>query len=414
MNDPVDNVSAAGEPQAIAVADPAADAALDDQLNRSIATALDKSNSRYQPDDFRAELGAMDSADKSRLLGILNKGEVSIQDAATMVDQFQRYYGGDNRATASALREIYYPEVLDPFVQGAGSVDSSALDLENGAQRGDEASKSDTALAQAVFKLSSQGEDYSEESVRITGTIGGQSRSVGFDHVIAGLDGRMNAQPSGPDDALIRTGVSALGGNPDEIRSVDAVTWLGDAAGTVQIATEQLGDPQRVGERMTQRSLLEQIFSGGNSINAPVMERQLGPAAAAGWDKEMPLEDRLGDIIGVGLKPDPNAHNLGATLASAFDPNAEAFQQRYRSYADDVGLRYDPATGAVSDADKQAFIDRYAANVDALGTGLYVKGQPGAPAIHPEVLGATRDVARANLDRWVEEIEAGLGSEIRR
>jgi hypothetical protein len=232
--------------------------------------------------------------------------------------------------------------------------------------------------------------------------------------VIAGLDGRMNAQPSGPDDALIRTGVSALGGNPDEIRSVDAVTWLGDAAGTVQIATEQLGDPQRVGERMTQRSLLGQIFSGGNSINAPVMERQLGPAAAAGWDKEMPLEDRLGDIIGVGLKPDPNAHNLGATLASAFDPNAEAFQQRYRSYADDVGLRYDPATGAVSDADKQAFIDRYAANVDALGTGLYVKGQPGAPAIHPEVLGATRDVARANLDRWVEEIEAGLGSEIRR
>lgn len=414
MNDPVDNVSAAGEPQAIAVADPAADAALDDQLNRSIATALDKSNSRYQPDDFRAELGAMDSADKSRLLGILNKGEVSIQDAATMVDQFQRYYGGDNRATASALREIYYPEVLDPFVQGAGSVNSSALDLENGAQRGDAASKSDAALAQAVFKLSSQGENYSEESVRITGTIGGQSRSVGFDHVIAGLDGRMNAQPSGPDDALIRTGVSALGGNPDEIRSVDAVTWLGDAAGTVQIATEQLGDPQRVGERMTQRSLLEQIFSGGNSINAPVMERQLGPAAAAGWDKEMPLEDRLGDIIGVGLKPDPNAHNLGATLASAFDPNAEAFQQRYRSYADDVGLRYDPATGAVSDADKQAFIDRYAPNVDALGTGLYVKGQPGAPAIHPEVLGATRDVARANLDRWVEEIEAGLGSEIRR
>jgi hypothetical protein len=414
MNDPVDNVSAAGEPQAIAVADPAADAALDDQLNRSIATALDKSNSRYQPDDFRAELGAMDSADKSRLLGILNKGEVSIQDAATMVDQFQRYYGGDNRATASALREVYYPEVLDPFVQGAGSVNSSALDLENGAQRGDAASKSDAALAQAVFKLSSQGENYSEESVRITGTIGGQSRSVGFDHVIAGLDGRMNAQPSGPDDALIRTGVSALGGNPDEIRSVDAVTWLGDAAGTVQIATEQLGDPQRVGERMTQRSLLEQIFSGGNSINPPVMERQLGPAAAAGWDKEMPLEDRLGDIIGVGLKPDPNAHNLGATLASAFDPNAEAFQQRYHSYADDVGLRYDPASGAVSDADKQAFIDRYAPNVDALGTGLYVKGQPGAPAIHPEVLGATRDVARANLDRWVEEIEAGLGNEIRR
>jgi hypothetical protein len=414
MTDPVDSTLPADESQAIAAADPAADAALNDELNRSIATALDKSNSRYQPDDFRAELGAMDSADKSRLLGILNKGEVSIQDAATMVDQFQRYYGGDNRATASALREVYYPEVLDPFVQGAGSVNSSALDLENGAQRGDAASKSDAALAQAVFKLSSQGENYSEESVRITGTIGGQSRSVGFDHVIAGLDGRMNAQPSGPDDALIRTGVSALGGNPDEIRSVDAVTWLGDAAGTVQIATEQLGDPQRVGERMTQRSLLEQIFSGGNSINAPVMERQLGPAAAAGWDKEMPLEDRLGDIIGVSLKPDPNAHNLGATLASAFDPNAEAFQQRYRSYADDVGLRYDPATGAVSDADKQAFIDRYAPNVDALGTGLYVKGQPGAPAIHPEVLGATRDVARANLDRWVEEIETGLGNEIRR
>jgi hypothetical protein len=30
------------------------------------------------------------------------------------------------------------------------------------------------------------------------------------------------------------------------------------------------------------------------------------------------------------------------------------------------------------------------------------------------VLGATRDLARINLDRWVEEIETGLGNEIRR
>ncbi len=414
MNDPVDNIAPADGLQAAASADPAADPARDDQLNRSIATALDRSNSRYKPDDFRAELGAMDSSDKSRLLDILNKGEVSVQDAATMVDQFQRYYGDDNRATVSALREVYYPQVLDPFVQGAGSVDSSVLDLERGEQRGDAASKSDAALAQAVFKLSAQGENYSQESVRITGTIDGQSRSIGFDHVIAGLDGRMNPQPDGPGDAVIRTGVSALGGNPGEIRSVDAVTWLGDAAGTVQIATEQLGDPQRVGERITQRSLLEQIFFAGNSVNPAVMERQLGPAAAAGWDKEMPLEDRLGDIVGTGLQIDPQAHNLGATVHSAFDVNSEVFQQRYRSYADDVGLRYDPATGAVSDADKQAFIDRYAPNVDALGTGLYVKGQPGAAALFPEVLGATREVARANLDRWVEEIQTGLGNEIRR
>lgn len=355
----------------------------------------------------------MDSADKSRLLDILNKGEVSVQDAATMVDQFQRYYGGDNRATASALREIYYPEALNRFIEGAGPVDKSAFDLENGAQRGDAASKSDAALAQAVFKLSSQGENYTEESIPITGTINGESRSIGFDH-IAGLDGRMNTQTGGASNPEVRAGVSALGGDPTQIRSVDAVTWLGDAAATVQIGAEQLSDPQRVGERIQSRSLLERIVNPTGSINAEKLREQTAPAAAAGWDKEAPLEDRLGDVIGVGLQPDPNGHNLGATIASAFDPQSEAFQQRYRNYADDVGLRYDAGTGTVSDADKQAFIDRYAPNVDALGTGLYALGQPGAPFAFPEVQGATRDLARINLDRWVEEIEAGLGNEIRR
>jgi hypothetical protein len=391
----------------------AADA--DDPLEQAIATALDSGNSGYTPDDFVAELGAMDGADKTRLLEIVNEGEVSIQDAATMVGQFQRYYGGDNRATASALRELYYPQVLDPFVQGADSVDGAVLDLNRGVQRGDAASRSDAALAQAVFKLSVQGENYSEESVQITDTGGGAQtgpgRSVGFDHLIAGLDGRMNPTAGGPNDAAIRAGVSVLGGNPSEIRSVDAVTWLGDVAATVQIGAEQLADPQRVGERLTERSLLEQIFMGNNSVNPEVMQRQLGPAAAAGWDKEAPFEDRLGDIIGTGLQVDPDAHTLGADIASAFDADSATFDNRYRSFADDVGLRYDPVTGAVSDADKQAFIDRYAANLDALGTGLYIKGRPGAATVFPEVLGATRDLARTNLDRWVEEIESGLMNE---
>jgi hypothetical protein len=356
----------------------------DDPLKRAIATALDSGNSRYQPDDFLAELGAMDQADKTRLLDILNTGEVSIEDAATMVGQFQRYYGGDNRATASALRELYYPEALDPFVQGAGSVDGSVLDLESGVQRGDAASKSDAAFAQAVFKLSAQGENYSEESVQITSTIAGSNQSVGFDHIIGALDGSMNPKADGPDDPVIRAGVWALGGNPSEIRSVDAVTWLGDLAATVQIGTEQIAaDPQL----------------------------QPGPAASVGWDTEAPFEDRLGDIIGTGLRVDPNGHDLGADIASAFDADSAVFGNRYRRFADDVGLRYDPATGAVSDADKQAFIDRYAPNVDALGAGLYIKGQPAAAFVFPEVLGATRDLALTNLDRWVEEVESGLRSE---
>ncbi len=414
MKDRVDGTSAADESQTIALQDPAADAARDDELNRSIAAALDRSNSRYQPNDFRAELGAMDSADKSRLLDILNRGEVSVQEAATMVDQFQRYHGGDNRATASALREVYYPDGLDRFIEGAPPVDKSVLDLERSARRGDAAGKSDAALAQAVFKLSRQGENYTEESVAITGTINGESRSVGFDHIIAGLDGRMNAQAGGSTDFGVRAGVPVLGGDPGAIRSVDAVTWLGDAAATVQIGAQQLSDPQRVGERMQSRSLLEQFLNPGSSVNAGKLQEQIGPAASAGWDKEAPFEDRLGDIIGLGLQPDPNGHNLGATIASAFDPQSEAFQQRYRNFADDVGLRYDAGTGTVSEADKQAFIDRHAANVDALGTALYGLAQPGAPFAFPEVLGATRDLARINLDRWVEEVEAGLSSEIRR
>jgi hypothetical protein len=414
MNDRVSDASYADQPDAIASANAAGGAELDGQLNRALTTALDTGKSRYQPDDFRAELGAMNDADKTRLLGILNKGEVSVQDAATMVDQFQQYYGYDNRAAASAIREAYYPELLDPFIQGAGQVNDSALDLERGAQRADPESKSDAALAQAVFKLSRQGENYTEEAVGITGKINGESRSIGFDHVIAGLDGRMNAQTDGPEGMVVRTGVSALGGNPGEIRSVDAVTWLGDIAGTVQIGAQQLGDPQRVGERMQSRSLFEQILMPGSSVNAQKLQEQIGPAASAGWNKEAPLEDRLGDVIGAGLQPDPNGHNLGATIASAFDPQSEAFQQRYRNYADDVGLRYDASTGTVSDADKQAFIDRYAPNVDALGTGLYAKSQPGGAVAFPEVLGATRDLARISLDRWVEEIESGLGNEIRR
>jgi hypothetical protein len=412
---PARTLSSYPDPGPVSGQGSSAAAAADDPLQQAIATALDRGHSRYKPDDFLAELAAMDEADKARLLDILNKGEVSIQDAATMVGQFQRYYGGDNRATASALREVYYPKVLDPFVQGAGAVDGSVLDLERGVQRGDAAGKSDAALAQAVFKLSAQGENYSEESVQITHTAAGAEtgpgRSVGFDHLIAGLDGRMNATAGGPDDAVIRAAVSALGGDPGEIRSVDAVTWLGDVAATVEIGARQLADPQRVGERMTQRSLLEQIFSGNNSINPEVMQRQLGPAASAGWDKEAPLEDRMGDILGTGLQVDPEAHSLGADIASAFDADSPVFANRYRSYADDVGLRYDPATGAVSDADKQAFIDRYAPNVDALGTGLYVKGQPVAATVFPEVLGATRDLARTNLDRWVEEVESGLRNE---
>ncbi len=356
----------------------------DDPLNRAIATALDSGNSRYEPGDFAAELNAMDQADKARLLEILNKGEVSIQDAAAMVGQFQRYYGGDNRATASALRELYYPEALDPFVEGAGSVDGSVLDLESGVQRGDAGSKSDAAFAQAVFKLSAQGENYGEESVQITSTIAGSSQSVGFDHIIGALDGSMNQKADGPDDLVIRAGVWALGGNPSEIRSVDAVTWLGDLAATVQIGTEQIAaDPQL----------------------------PPGQAALAGWNTEAPFEDRLGDIIGTGLQVDPNGHDLGAGIASAFDADSAVFGNRYRRFADNVGLRYDPATGAVSDADKQAFIDRYAPNVDALGAGLYIQKQPAVAFVFPEVLGATRDLALTNLDRWVEEVESGLRSE---
>jgi hypothetical protein len=112
-------------------------------------------------------------------------------------------WGPAPRLTPPAIREAYYPELLDPFIQGAGQVNDSALDLERGAQRADPGSKSDAALAQAVFKLSRQGENDTEEAVGITGKINGENRSIGFDHIIAGLDGRMNAQTDGPEGATV-------------------------------------------------------------------------------------------------------------------------------------------------------------------------------------------------------------------
>jgi hypothetical protein len=408
------NVERVSSAQETTAASGDGDASLDRRVDQALTSALDRGNSRYQTSDFKAELSAMNDGDKQRLLGIIDRGQVPIKDAITMVDQFQRYYGYDNRQAASALREAYYPDLLNPFIEGAGSVDGNkVLNLDNGAQRGNAENRSDAALAQAVFKLSRQGDDYAEESVRITDRIDGQDQSIGFDHLIAGLDGQMNAQSNGPTEP-VRTGVWALGGNPDQIRSVDAVTWLGDLAATVQIGAQQLSDPQRVGERVEARSPLERILNPGGSIHAPTLNAQTGPAALAGWNKEAPVEDRIGDVIGTGLDVNPDRHNLAATLNSAFDPKSEAFKQRYRNYADDVGLRYDSSTGAVSDADKQAFIDRHVANVDALGTGLFTKGQPGAVALFPEVLGATKDMARANLSRWVDEVEQKLNAEVAR
>lgn len=349
----------------------AAAAGLDTPMGRtltSLSTKMATASFGFTLDELR--LGALDAAGWITLEQTLARGQITVDQSLEHIATLQRYFGYDNATMVSALREIYYPNLLDPFIKDAGAVDASihSLGMTPGERNG--VSASDASFAQAVLFLSKQGQNYVSPMVDIMPGANrpGFPSEFGLDHVIAGLDGYAHYQ-QGVTGLIPALGVPLAGGDTGSISSVDAVTWLGDLAGTVGVALKAKG------------------------TNA---ER-----AAQGYEQEMPFEDFNGDMMAfVAIQSagfDPRGNDLAGTLLAAFDPNGQPWQSRYERFATAVGLTVDPATGAITNADQ--FVAKWKQTVSALGQG-FVKDLS---------QDSTADaIAELNLRAFIAQLQAGI------
>jgi hypothetical protein len=291
----------------------------------------------------------------------------------------------------TALRELYYPSALDNFILGAAEVDSSILALN--APNKTDVEHSEAALALALLHLSRQRQGYVEPVLPITR----DGAEIGFDHVVAGLDGFFNPaiQPQGwlADNALNWLRVS-------EIDSVAAVTWQGDVAATVQQTYNALSD----------RS--PELWNFQRFPNVPACE--VADAFEAGYCVEMPPEDFEGDVMAnvlidqrdqLGLTAD--GKNLSIVLAAAYDPAGPLYPNRYRRFAELLELKPDPRTGALEPNARRQFIQENIAPVSGFAAGLIIleRGDPGVGIVVPAI---TPVYAKEQLERFLNQLEAKL------
>jgi hypothetical protein len=319
----------------------AAAAGLDTPMGRSlsmIGAGFVQTDFGFSLADLR--LSFLDAEGWVQLEATLSRGSVTIDESLQHIDTLQTYWGYDNQTMVSALREIYYPTLLDPFLADAGLIGSEIHDLGVYPADANGISASDAALSEAILFLSRQGKGYVSPMVDILpGARHGQfPAEFGLDHVIAGLDGAFHPQ-TGVNVPLYDIALRFAGTDPNLITAMNAVTWLGDLGAVVGIA----------------------IKSGGT----------LSERTARGYGIEMPFEDLNGDmmafvITGAGI--DPRGGDLAGSLSAAFDPNGPAWQNRYETFARGIGLTIDPQTGQITNP--QAFIDRWQSSVMALGRGL--------------------------------------------
>jgi len=310
------------------------------------------------------------------------------------MDDLQTYFDYNNEQMVELLREIYYPDLLDPFLADAGSVTGESIhfvgdtyDDASTTQNG--VSAREAALAETLFFMTKQKDGYGAPAVElVTANALGDipaGEEFSFDHMIAGLDAHSHEKTGA--NIVFDPAIGVLGGTPGDIVSDDAVTWLGDLAASVEIALVQ--------------------ESGDETARA-----------AAGYNQEMPIEDFRGDLLGIvaiadapghdGPAFEPSGSSMSDHLASFF--SSPRFEDRYTIYAEviaDAEVVFDGDRYYV--ANRGALLDREShpiTNIAALGMGLAAKN-------HQVVADReqARDLAVINMRTFLDQIEAGLNGE---
>lgn len=345
-------------------------------LRGDFASALTRIVDAVQGNDYGfslsdLRLSYLDSAGWTALRNALDGGSQTLDQTFDHIGTLQQYWGLDNTQMVSALREIYYPTLLDPFINNAGNVAAQTPVIGPAGSSQNGVTASQAALAQTLLFVAKQGQGYRDPILPIhagTGRPGfPANEELGLDHLIAGLDGMIHGR-TGTNSAVYDLGIRAFGGDPAALRSQDAVTWLGDLTATVRLG---LGSPGTIAER-----------------------------AAAGYAQEMPLQDFNGDMMAflAGRALNPQGHNLAEVLRQTYSPVAPGFVDRHREFGQAIGLQFD-AAGHITN--RQAFIDQHLASITALGRGLGGVGQLAQSDAD------ARAIALINVNRFLDQIEAG-------
>ena len=249
-------------------------------------------------------LAAMTLDDLTRLKAILESDspQLVIDDALGLIDQLQTYWGYDTMTMVQALRELYYPSALDPFIMGAGSINETILQFTPNPN--DPNATSQAAFAYTLLQLSRQRTGYIPAIVPITR----DGVDNGFDHVVAALDAYYHPTTE-PQSTLVDWGLNLFGLHT--IQPLEAVTWQGDLGGSVHQGLN---------------AALE-IFT--NDAGYPDLERCLAldpyEWTALGYCTEMPDEDIEGDVMGIVVTSHADAlglttgASLGTALSQAYD-----------------------------------------------------------------------------------------------
>ena len=313
--------------------------------------------------------------------------QLTVEDALQRIAVLQRYWGYDNAHMVSALREIYYPTALNNFIKDASAVNATILDLDRPGATATE--RSAAALALTLLHLSRQRPGYVEPLLLINRA----GQEVGFDHVIAGLDGYFHwtteVQGAFPQKALAILDVHT-------INSLHAVTWQGDLAASGQQAYNKLTD--------WLLSRFPNVAACG----------EISDAVAAGYCVEMPPEDREGDVMAGALiyaqhhlKFTETNHDLANVMRTAYNMNGVFYTQRYRLFAESLGLNPDPLTGVLDLLACETFIERNIMPISAFSQGL-ISLESKNPMEAICIYNKTDTWARFHLTYFLDEIQAQI------
>lgn len=345
------------------------------------------------------QLDKLSLADLQTLKTYLDTGQLPLNDAVQQIGLLQKYWNYDNGKMISALREMYYPEALDPFIADGDKIDASIHKINGDVALpdGTTLTGNQAALAHALLLLSAQGDKYKDPILKIEFPPEyGLKGEFGLDHVITGLDGATHPLTNGP-DGKVWVGLSLLGTDTSKIQSLAAMTWQGDLGATVQIGM-QYSDKHK-------------WFWESHSADADNPNYNSNPAAQAGYAKEMPLQDFNGDlfanaIVQKGLFNSSDS-NLASILQTAFDPQGEVATQRYQLFADQLNLTYD-TSGNLEQASREAFVADNLQPVSDFGQGLY----KGALSVFTVDQSFSETLATVSINHFLDEIQSGLQTEL--
>ncbi len=294
---------------------------------------------------------------------IIDQGDISEQDAINQIAPLQQYFGYDNKEMVSALRELYYPDLLDPFIEDASDITYKDVLNLDGQGLGNGVAQSEAALALAILTMTKQGPGYKTPAL----TIG--EDEIGLDHVISGLDGFFNFTNQAQ-SGVVQGGLSLLGSG--EIDSIYENTWRGDLAATV-----------------------DQAYNGMTGYDLPDIEGldqfEEYEFVEKGYFIEMPTGDFEGDMMASNIIANGEelglygpgsdgtmsyGNDLAQVLETAYDPKGEYYNARYENFAQFVGLEIDPE-GTILNRDEFKNDFGHGNQITALASGLILQDKVG-------------------------------------